>query len=54
MIRDIINKLYDECLINKTNGYIVQPISFGNNSFDRSIIKHNENAIEKLRLLANI
>ena len=48
MIRDIINKLYDECLINKTNGYIVQPISFGNNSFDRSIIKHNEKAIEML------
>ena len=48
MIKDIINKLYNECLINKTNGYIVQPINFGNNSFDRSIIKHNENAIEKL------
>lgn len=48
MIKDIINKLYNECLIDKTNGYIVQPINFGNNSFDRSIIKHNEKAIEML------
>ena len=48
MIKDIINKLYNECLINKINGYLIKPINFGNELFDRSIIKKNEAAIDTL------